>query len=109
MTNNTNPQLEKLVLSLKSDSRFTILKEDKPEAFGEGVDYWEVTEFESDNLKVLYGKEILMGTIAGEEIVIIDKKREVYVYSNSPYLPSNEVEHAQFSIGELEEYLNRHA
>ncbi|MFH1710784.1 MAG: hypothetical protein ABH840_00565 [Nanoarchaeota archaeon] len=73
-----------LIDRLKTNQKFKIVEEDKPHGFGDGVDYWEFTILESDNLNVIYAQDYLVGFSSENDISIIDTKNNVCVYSNAP-------------------------
>ena len=74
-----------LLERLKTNEKFTILENDNPHGFGDGVDYWTFTILESDKLKVIYAQDYLAGSSFQNDISIIDKEKNICVYSNSPY------------------------
>ena len=106
MANKTFSELEKFVNSLKSDLRFKILEDNNPHGFGDGVDYWSFTTLESSNLKITYAQQILGGCVTEDEITIIDKNKDVYVYSTSVYAIDKPIKQKRFTIGELTKYID---
>lgn len=104
--------IEELVESLKSNPRFKILRNKAPSGVGsDGAQYWEFTELESCNLKILYGKEIILGHEMENEITVTDKREDVYVFCNSchrKYLFKDKpIEKTCFDVEELKNYIDK--
>jgi hypothetical protein len=110
-----NNKIEKLVLDLKSDSRFKTLKDKKMVGFwaSGGVNYNEYTELESNNLKILYVKEVIWSAKHSDEITITDKRENVYAFCNSIFKESTfkdkPIKKTSFTVEELKEYIDKNA
>lgn len=105
--------IEKLVLNLKKDSRFKILKNEDKVGFWAtgGTDYSEYTELESENLKILYVKDLMCGSQYYDEITITNKKENIYAFSNSIMKDSTfkdkPIIKTNFKVEELKEYIEK--
>jgi hypothetical protein len=108
-------RIEHLVLDLRCDKRFKILKDRKPCGFWSdfGVTYNEYTELESDNLKILYVKDIVEGVDYSNEIAVLDKKEDVYAFCNSAFRESifknKPIINKKFHADELRDYIEKNA
>jgi hypothetical protein len=106
-------KIEKLVLDLRSDSRFMILKDRRPCGFWSdfGLTYNEYTELESDNLKILYVKDVVGGVDYSNEITITNKKEDVYAFCNSSFRNSifnnKLIINKKFHVDELKDYIEK--
>lgn len=110
-----NENLERLILTLKADSRFKILKDKKLVGYWEsnGASYNEYTELESNNLKILYVKELVFGDKYSDEITITNKIENVHAFCNSPFKESifkgKPIIKSEFKFDELKEYIDNNA
>jgi hypothetical protein len=106
-------EIEELVLDLKKDSRFKILKDKNQVGFwaSNGASYNEYTELESNNLKILYVKDISFGAKYSDEITVTNKKEKVYAFCNSPFKESifkdKPIKKTDFKFDELRDYIDK--
>jgi hypothetical protein len=108
-------KIEELVLDLKSDSRFKILKDRKIVGFwaSNGSNYNEYTELESNNIKVLYIKNLAFGSEYSDEITVTNKIENVYAFCNSPFrenlFKDKPIIRTDFKFEELKDYIYKNA
>jgi hypothetical protein len=108
-------KIEELVLDLKKDSRFKILQDRRLVGFGGsgGTEYDEHTELESNNLKILYVKEIILGYKYLDEITVTNKIENVYAFCDSThaerFFKDKLIRKTKFEFNELKEYIDKNA
>ncbi|MCX6750684.1 MAG: hypothetical protein NTZ83_04460 [Candidatus Pacearchaeota archaeon] len=146
-----NSKIEELVLDLKSDPRFKLLKDTTFFGFSssernlelksntkfkvlkkeglhgllysdgsvywenDGRDYTEHTELESNNLKILYVKDISLGSQHGDEITIINKGENVDVLCGSSpsfkyrILRDKSIKKIYLNVDGLKDYIDKNS
>jgi hypothetical protein len=100
-------QYRDLIDLLKKDTRFRILRDNQIRGFGDGVDYWSYTEFESPNLRVVYAEHNLFEE---SDITITDKTRNVYAFSDATEENEDKpIACSRFVIEDVKKYIAENA